>query len=152
MEYRIISFEKQYRDDLIFMVLEAKNALGRVPKLNEDFLDVDGYYLSKGDMFRIVLDSNDRVVGCVGCNLLPDGSAALHRLYVKYSLKRLGIGSALLADAEDFVRKNGRKTIKIHLGAPSIYFESRAFYLKHGYRFTDENHMEKRLENNGEIL
>ena len=28
---RIIPFEEKYRDDMIFMVLEAKNALGRVP-------------------------------------------------------------------------------------------------------------------------
>ncbi len=28
---KIIPFESQYRDDMIFMVLEAKNALGRIP-------------------------------------------------------------------------------------------------------------------------
>ncbi len=33
-------FEQKYRDDTIFMVLEAKNALGRVPRLNEDLLDI----------------------------------------------------------------------------------------------------------------
>ena len=42
---KIIPYEKQYRDDMIFMVLEAKNALGRVPRLNEDLLDVDRHYL-----------------------------------------------------------------------------------------------------------
>ena len=29
---RIVKFEPKYRDDLIFMILEAKNALGRVNK------------------------------------------------------------------------------------------------------------------------
>ena len=29
-------FEDRYRDDLIFLVLSAKDALGRVPRLNED--------------------------------------------------------------------------------------------------------------------
>lgn len=28
---KIITFENQYRDDLIYMILDAKNALGRVP-------------------------------------------------------------------------------------------------------------------------
>lgn len=28
---KIIAYEDRYRDDLIFMILEAKNALGRVP-------------------------------------------------------------------------------------------------------------------------
>ena len=32
---KIIEFEEKYRDDMIFMVLSAKNALGRIPKLND---------------------------------------------------------------------------------------------------------------------
>ena len=35
---KIIAYEDRYRDDLIFMILEAKNALGRVPGLNSDLL------------------------------------------------------------------------------------------------------------------
>ena len=85
---KIIQYERRYRDDLIFMVLEAKNALGRVPTLNDDLLDLDEFYLNKGDMFWIALDDNDRVIGCVGCNLLPGEEAVLHRLYIKYNLKR----------------------------------------------------------------
>lgn len=34
MNYTVIPYEEKYRDDMIFMVLEAKNALGRVPSLN----------------------------------------------------------------------------------------------------------------------
>ena len=41
---RIIRFEEKYRDDMIFMVLNAKNALGRVPRLNEDLLDIKTNY------------------------------------------------------------------------------------------------------------
>lgn len=31
MDYTIIPYDEKYRDDMIFMVLEAKDALGRVP-------------------------------------------------------------------------------------------------------------------------
>ncbi len=31
---------------LIFMVLEAKNALNRIPTLNDDLLDIDGHYFN----------------------------------------------------------------------------------------------------------
>ena len=127
------------------MVLEAKNALGRVPALNDDLLDIDGYYFNKGDMFWIAVDDNDRVVGCVGCNLLPEGEAALHRLYIKYNLKRHGIGTELLSVAEDFARDNNRKTMKVHLGDKVTYFESRQFYPNHGYSYVDEDHMIKEL-------
>ena len=44
---KIIQFEPRYRDDLIFMILEAKNALGRVPGLNEDLLDIEKHYFAK---------------------------------------------------------------------------------------------------------
>ena len=38
MNIQIIPYEERYRDDMIFMVLSAKNALGRVPRLNPDLL------------------------------------------------------------------------------------------------------------------
>lgn len=96
-------------------------------------------------MFWIALDDNDRVIGCIGCNLLPDSEAILHRLYVKYSLKRQGIGTKLLDTAENFARENNRRIMKVHLGEKITYFESRYFYTKHGYIFIDEDHMEKKL-------
>ena len=37
---KIRAFEEDDRDDLIFMVLQAKDALGRKPKINEDLLDI----------------------------------------------------------------------------------------------------------------
>lgn len=142
---KIIRYDEKYRDDLIFMVLEAKNALGRVPTLNPDMLHIDGFYFSKGDMFWLALDENDRVIGSVGCNLLSDGEAQLHRLYVKYNLKRQGIGSALLETAENFARENGRIVMKLHLGEKKTYFESRQFYPKHGYYEYEKDYMKKFL-------
>ena len=49
---KIIKFEEIYRDDMIFMILEAKNALGRVPGLNEDLLDIKRNYI------QIIADFN----------------------------------------------------------------------------------------------
>ena len=48
---QIKPFENRYRDDLIFMVLEAKDALGRIPQLNEDLLNIERNYIEKGDCF-----------------------------------------------------------------------------------------------------
>ncbi len=85
----IIPFDSKYRDDMIFMVLEAKNALGRIPRLNEDLLDIQRNYLDAGDAFWLAIDDNDRVVGCIGYNSIPDTcEVMLHRLYVKANLKR----------------------------------------------------------------
>ncbi len=62
----IIEYEDKYRDDLIFMVLQAKDALGKVPTINEDLLDVNVNYFQKGDKFWLAVDGNDRVVGSIG--------------------------------------------------------------------------------------
>ena len=89
---KIIAYEDNYRDDLIFMILEAKNALGRVPGLNSDLLDIKKNYMENGDMFWLAVDDNDRVIGSVGYRSI-DGTDEvwLHRLFVKYNLKHEGI-------------------------------------------------------------
>lgn len=104
---QIIKFESKYRDDLIFMILEAKNALGRVPGLNDDLLDIKNNYFDKGDMFWIALDENDRVIGSVGYSSTDNNEAVLHRLFVKYNLKHQGIGTALLKTAEEHLKAKG---------------------------------------------
>lgn len=140
---RIIKFEDRYRDDMIFMVLEATNALGRIPRLNEDLLDIKQNYIDKGDMFWLALDENDRVIGCIGYNsILGTTEVTLHRLYVKASLKRQGIGSELLNTVENYLREHGKTTAHVHLGGKE-YFESHSFYPKHGYVEAIPSHMKK---------
>ena len=44
-------YEDQYRDDLIFMILQAKDALGRKPGINEELFDIKAHYFARGLMF-----------------------------------------------------------------------------------------------------
>lgn len=142
---RIIPYDERFRDDMIFMVLEAKDALGRVPRLNEDLLDVRGCYIDRGGMFWLALDDKTRVIGCIGYNSI-DGTTEimLHRLYVKAARKRQGIGSALLKTAEEHAASHGKTAAYVHLGG-SEYFESHAFYPKHGYREYAPSYLKKSL-------
>ncbi len=143
---KIIPYMSEYRDDMIFMVLEAKNSLGRVPRLNEDLLDIQSNYLDKGDLFWIALDDSDRVIGCIGYNSIPGTTEVkLHRLYVKYDRKRQGIGTALLETAEAHIRNQGKTAVHVHLGGKE-YFESHSFYPKHGYVEYKPSYMKKVLE------
>ena len=144
---RIIPYDDKFRDDMIFVVLAAKDALGRVPRLNPDLLDVRANYLDKGDGFWLALDENDRVVGCAGYSRVPGTDEAfLHRLFVKPSLKRRGVGSALLQTAEAAMRAAGVRVARVHLGEPrEQWFESYAFYPKHGYAADGERSMRKEL-------
>lgn len=143
---RIVEYQDKYKSDLIFMVLEAKNALGAVPRLNEDLLDVQANYFDKGDMFWLAIDENDRVIGSVGYSSVEGSDEVwLHRLFVKYNLKRKGIGGALLQMAESNIKSKGKTAIRIHLGDQKYYFESYSFYLKHNYKQYDERYMIKNL-------
>lgn len=143
---QIIRFDPKYRDDLIFMILEAKNALGRVPGLNEDLLDIEKNYLDKGDMFWIAIDDNDRVIGSVGYNSIANSDGVvLHRLFVKYNLKHQGIGTALLTTAEKHLKSIDKKTVIVHLGDKEGFYESWQFYPKYGYKEFKPNYMMKHL-------
>lgn len=141
---KIITYEEKYRDDMIFMVLEAKNALGLVPRLNEDLLDIKGSYFDRGECFWLALDENDRVVGCVGYNRFSENAAKLHRLYVKCTMKRQGIGTGLLKTAEAHIKAAGYRYAVVHMGGKE-YFESRQFYPKHGYTEYQPGYMGREL-------
>lgn len=144
---KIIKFEPKYRDDLIFMILESKNELGRVPGLNEDLLDIQKNYFDKGDMFWIALDDNDRVIGSVGYSSIENSDdVVLHRLFVKYNLKNQGIGTALLKNAEEYLISIGKKAIIVHLGDKKHFYESWQFYPKHGYVEYEPSYMRKELQ------
>ena len=145
MVYPIIPYKESYRDDMIFMVLEAKDALGRVPTLNADLLDIQKNYLDTGDMFWLAIDERDRVIGCIGYNAIPGTTEVrLHRLYVKAARKRRGIGTALLHTVERHLREQGKTAAHVHLGGKE-YFESRSFYPKHGYYEYAPRMMKKEL-------
>ncbi len=140
-------YEEKYRDDLIFMVLQAKDALGRKPTINEDLLDITTNYFERGDMFWVAVDEDDRVMGCVGYSRTENLSEAfLHRLFVKASQKRSGIGTALLKTAEEYMRNKGITVSLVHLGEPKEqWFESYSFYPKHGYCEFEPRYMKKNL-------
>lgn len=140
-------YEEKYRDDLIFMVLQAKDALGRRPTINEDLLDIKANYFDRGDMFWVAVGEDDRVIGCVGYSKTETPSEAfLHRLYVKASEKHKGIGTALLQTAESEMRNQGISVSLVHLGEPKEqWFESYAFYPKHGYCEYEPRYMRKEL-------
>ena len=140
-------YEEKYRDDMIFMVLSAKDALGRTPTINPDLLDVTANYFDKGTAFWVAVDDNDRVIGSVGYSKTDCPTEAfLHRLFVKPTEKRKGIGTALLQTAEKEMRENGITTSHVHLGEPKEqWFESYSFYPKHGYVEYAPRYMKKEL-------
>lgn len=141
---KIIKFEQKYRDDMIFMNLTAKNALGTVPHLRDDLLNVEESYFKKGGYFWLAVNEDDRVIGSIG--ILPtDDFAEIKRLFIMPNLKRQGIGTKLLETLEEYAKQQKYTRLEIHLGEESVYWESRLFYKKHGYNEYQPRYMRKYL-------
>ena len=148
---KIIPYEERFRDDMIFMILEAKDALGSIPRLNGDLLDIRDNYIIKGDMFWLAVEEDgegrERVIGSLGYSSVPGTDEVfLHRFFVKCTRKRQGIGTQLLQTAEAHLIRAGKTAVRVHLGAPAErWFESRAFYSRYGYRETEPRYLMKEL-------
>ncbi len=142
---KIIEYDNKYRDDLIFMILEAKDAIGKIPNLTPDLLEIEKYYMNNGGKFWIAVDDADRVVGSCGYLPVNNDEVRLKRLYVKSSLKRQGIGSKILHFVEEYLTSVGKKEVSIHLGEKRYYFESYEFYAKRGYESSSDRCMYKKL-------
>lgn len=143
----IKSYEEKYRDDLIFMVLQAKDALGRKTYNKWGLVGYKSKLFWSWWYVLVAVDENDRVIGCVGYSRTDNLSEAfLHRLYVKASQKRSGIGTALLQTAEEYMRNKGISVSLVHLGEPKEqWFESYSFYPKHGYCEFKPRYMKKNI-------
>lgn len=145
--FTIITFNETYRDDAIFCLLSAKDAIGRVPQLNSDMLDIQKHYFDNNDMFWLAVDSNNRVVGMVGTKTESNTDMWLKRLFIKPSFKRKGIGSALLTTAERYAKSKG--ILCLHTQFSYDFIEAALFYPSKG--FIDEtkdsslHHMIKHL-------
>ena len=141
-EFAIKPYDDYYRDDMIFMVLSAKDALKKIPSINPDLLDIKSNYFDKGDMFWIALGEYGRVIGCVGYETIKPLEARIHRLYIKPELKRQGIGSALLNTLIKHVKEKGYNKLSIHTGDEK-YWESKLFYKSHGFVEVAPNILER---------
>jgi len=129
--FRIIPFESKYKDDTIFCLLLAKDALGRAPYINEDLLDIQDNYFDKDDMFWVALDADDRIIGMIGTNTISKTDMWLKRLFIKPDFKRKGLGSKLLATAEEYAKSKGITTI--HTRFADDFDEAALFYPSKGF-------------------
>jgi GNAT superfamily N-acetyltransferase len=124
------------------MILSAKDALGRIPTLNADLLDIETNYFARGDIFRIAVDNN-RVVGTIGTLTRSPNDIWLKRLYVKPSEKRRGIGRALVGEIEIFARE--RKAVRLHTRFAGTYSEAALFYPAIGFKDAGEDEVMRHM-------
>jgi putative acetyltransferase len=86
-------------------------------------------FSEKGGAFFVVEDERARVCGCIAIDCPKPGLGELHRLYVRPDQRCRGVGSMLVARAEDHARR---------LGATEVFFWSDT-------RFTTAHRLYERL-------
>ena len=147
MDYKIVLYEEKYRDDMIFCYLQSQDVMGKPLHLREDLLRINEAYFAKGDAFWLALNGAGRVAGMIGVHKVSENDMWLHRLRVGPGCKRRGLGSALLAAAEDFAREKGIR--RLHTRFSDDNQEAGGFYPAKGFAEAERSeglrHMVKEL-------
>ena len=129
--FKVIKYSQEYRDDMLFCYLSAKDALGVIPRLRDDILDIQKYYFDKNEMFWIAVNDDNRVVGMIGTDTISETDMWLKRLFVKPEMKRNGIAGALLDTAVEYAKSKGITVI--HTRFSDNYIEAFHFYTAKGF-------------------
>ena len=96
--------------------------------------DRDGH---DGEAIHVVAVDGGKVVGT--CRLVFRGEVArLGRLAVEVELRRRGVGSALLREAERAAAAAGSRQISLHAQLPALSLYERDGYRQRGGQFVEE--------------
>lgn len=128
---KTIKYNHEYRDDMLFCYLLAKDALGGIPRLRDDLLDIQKHYFDNNDMFWIAINDENRVVGMIGTSTVSETDMWLKRLFVKPNAKRSGIAGMLLDVVEEYAKSKG--VLTIHTRFNDNYIEAPLFYSSKGF-------------------
>lgn len=100
-----------------------------------DLFDLDRRYGGAAGAFWVGR-ADGRVVGSVGVERLPDGRAELHRLYVDATLRRRGVGRALVETVLAWCRARGIRHLV--LWSDTRFEDAHRLYERMGFARTGE--------------
>jgi len=129
--FRIIKYSQEYRDDMLYCYLSAKDALGGIPRLRDDLFDIQKYYFDNEDMFWIAINEHNRVVGMIGTATVSETDLWLKRLFIKPEMKRKGIACSLLNIVIAYAKSKG--ITQVHTRFNDDYIEASHFYPSQGF-------------------
>jgi putative acetyltransferase len=88
-------------------------------------------YVSKNGGFWAIEDERGRVCACVAVDFPEEGTAELHRLYVRPDQRGRGFGSALVGQAEGHARAAGAR--RMILWSDTRFITAHRLYRRLGY-------------------
>jgi ribosomal protein S18 acetylase RimI-like enzyme len=100
-----------------------------------DLADVPRSYQDRGGVFRVLVDEENRIVGCAGLYPLGPGVVELRKMYFRPAIRGQGLGRALLDDLLGEARR--REFTRIELETASNLTAAIALYQRAGFVETD---------------
>lgn len=92
--------------------------------------------IAKRDTYRfVVAEVRDEAAGyaCFGHTPCTDAVYDLYWIAVREDLRKMGLGRALLAAAEERIREAGGRMLLVETASKPLYAPTRAFYERTGY-------------------
>jgi len=103
----------------------------------EEITRISEYYgTGRGRGFWVAEDANGDIIGMFGLEPAGDDAAELRRMYVASAARGRGVASAMLREAERFVRASGLK--RLVLSTSELQPAALALYRGAGYRLVRE--------------
>ena len=119
----------EYRETVDLRERLLREPLGLQFTVTELEAEVDSYHLA---CYR-----DGILIACVVMKPVGDGKIRMRQLIVVEKYQRQGIGTALVAHAESFVRELGFQEIVMHARETAVAFYERLGYEKEGECFID---------------
>ena len=135
-DVKIITFDKQYKNQVISLILYIQNIENRIDlSLEEqpDLNDIHASYIANGGGFWVALDDNDTVIGTIGLQIKENRCGVLKKLFVeqKYRGREIGLSAQLFEHLLDHAISSNLSTII--LDTPASAKRSHSFYKKMGF-------------------
>jgi ribosomal protein S18 acetylase RimI-like enzyme len=122
----ILSRIKVFNDEDVALAIELIDTSLEHPK-------------QKDYCFNVATDEDERVIGyaCYGSTPLTDGVYDLYWIAVDPEWAGQGVGTLILRDVEDRVRRENGRMIVIETSSSLDYGSTRKFYLKNDYKLVE---------------
>jgi len=109
-----------------------------------DLADITASYLSRGGVFRVLVEPDGRIVGCGGLYPLTQTEAEVRKMYLLAHARGHGFGLALLTALIDAARARGYSAVVLETA--SVLKDASALYRRFGFVEATRDHLASRCD------
>jgi len=130
--------------ELVFSVLAEYGLQPDPDSTDQDLFDLQGSYAHRGGCFELLVDDEDRLVGCYGLYPLGERIGELRKMYLRPEYRGRGLGKKILRRA--LARAAGLGLRRVQLETAKVLVEATALYESFGFREFQPDHISARCD------